>query len=81
MSITEDNSELILIEFINTLIEGEPWYFSYLSNKGLVFTVLIMIIVAYNLIRSRTTEDESESKEFRGIKNLLSKSQNMQGKS
>lgn len=30
---------LIVIEVINTDFKGEPWFMSYLSDKGLVFTV------------------------------------------
>ena len=79
MSISEEKTKLILVDFINSIIEEEPWYITYLTNKGLLFSVIIMVIVAYQIIKSRSSSEE-ESEEFRGIKNLLKDNQNLQGK-
>mmetsp|Transcript_18991 Transcript_18991/g.16820 ORF Transcript_18991/g.16820 Transcript_18991/m.16820 type:complete len:252 (+) Transcript_18991:201-956(+) len=64
------------VEPLDTPIDDEPWYMTYLSNKGLIFSVIIMMIIAYNLISSKTTLEDTESNEFRSIKNLLSEYNN-----
>lgn len=74
---SEERDSLILVDIIDSTYIEDPWYLTYLGNKGLVFTVIIMIVVAYQLMKSKTTSDEdNESEEFRSIKNLLQKNNN-----
>eukprot|EP00344_Euplotes_crassus_P002686 CAMPEP_0197000468 /NCGR_PEP_ID=MMETSP1380-20130617/5401_1 /TAXON_ID=5936 /ORGANISM="Euplotes crassus, Strain CT5" /LENGTH=209 /DNA_ID=CAMNT_0042417771 /DNA_START=1275 /DNA_END=1901 /DNA_ORIENTATION=- len=76
ISISENKNKLILIDIIYSKYFEEPWYITYLGNKGLVFTVIIMIIIAYQIIKSRASPEDEESEQFKGIKKLLEKNNN-----
>jgi hypothetical protein len=73
-----NNDKLILVDVLNTLIEHEPWYWVYLSNKGLIMTVCVMVIIGYQIVKSRSSSEEGESREYNSIKGLINKNQNIQ---
>lgn len=69
------NSQLIVVEVIDTVYKGEPWFLEYLMNKGFIFTVIIMVILAYNLCKTRgSTEDKSVA----GLRKTIEKSKSLQ---
>ena len=56
--------------------EIDPWYMDYLSNKGLIFTTCILIVIAYQICRSQigssdTDENPSNLSEIEKLQQTL----------
>jgi len=72
------DNKVILLNFIGKNFTSEPWFIKYLSNKGIIFTIVALLLITYQLCKSRPSQKDEDDQSFSKIKQKLAQTQSFQ---